>query len=123
MPKLPWTFSNSMPRVSMSGTLRPSAQSAQRIQPAIDCRRSSAGRDHVLAVGDEFVFSEALDGEGGVLDGPVPRQEVAQVVTVAAQRRRREVVTRQAGQEGRHPARFGGDSLGCMYCTQSHPPR
>src|SRR5665213_3952411 len=115
MPKLPWTFSNSMPRVSMSGTLRPSAQSAQRIQPAIDCRRSSAGRDHVLAVGDEFVFSEALDGEGGVLDGPVPRQEVAQVVTVAAQRRRREVVTRQAGQEGRHPARFGGASLGCMY--------
>ena len=56
------------------------AQPAQRIQPAIDCRWSLAGCDHVLAVGDEFVFSEAFDGEGAVLDGPVPRQEVAQVV-------------------------------------------
>ena len=47
---------------------------------------------------------------GAVLDGPVPGQEMTQVVAIAAQGRRREVVTRQAGEEGDHPARFGGRS-------------
>ena len=53
----------------------------------------------------------------------VPGEEMAQIVAVAAQGRRREVVMRQAGEERCHPARFGGDRLGCLYCTQSHPPR
>ena len=37
--------------------------------------------------------------KGAVLDAAVPGEEVAQVVAVAAQGRRREVVTRQAGEE------------------------
>ena len=77
----------------------------------------------MLAVGDEFVFGETLDGEDAVLDGLMPREEMAQVVAVAAQGRRREIVLRQAGEERRHPARLAGDHLGCWYCTQSHPPR
>ena len=35
----------------------------------------------------------------------------------------REVVMRQTGEERCHPTRIGGDCLGCMYCTQSHPLR
>jgi hypothetical protein len=37
---------------------------------------------------------------------------------VAAQGCRREIVARQAGEEGHHPARFAGDRLGRLYCTQ-----
>ena len=108
-----------------AGALCPAAQPAQRIQAAIDGRRSPAGRDHVLAVGDEFVFSEAFDGEGVVLDGPVPRQEVAQVITVATQRCPAARSSAAPAWPGRVSSsfRFGGDRLGCMYCTQSHPPR
>jgi hypothetical protein len=76
----------------------------------------------VLAVGNDFVLGEAFDGERAVLDTPVPRKEMAKIITVAAQCRRREVVMRQTGEESRHPIRFGGDRLGCLYCTQSHPP-
>ena len=82
-----------------------------------------ARRDHVLAVGDELVLGEAFDGEGAVLNTPVPRKEVAKVISVSAQGCRREVVTRQTGEESRHPTRFGDDRLGCLYCTQSRPPR
>jgi hypothetical protein len=77
----------------------------------------------MLAVGNEFVLGEAFDGEDAILHTPVPREEVAKVITVSAQGCRREVVTRQTGEESRHPIRFGGDRLGCLYCTQSHPPR
>jgi len=41
----------------------------------------------VLAVGDEFVFGETLDGEDAVLDSLMPREEMASVVVVAAQGR------------------------------------
>ena len=64
------------------------------------------GGDHVLTVGDQFVFSEPFEGEGAVLDRAVPGQEMAQVVAVAAQGCRCEVVTRQAGEKGRHPSWF-----------------
>jgi hypothetical protein len=77
----------------------------------------------MLAVGDELVLDEAFDGEGAVLNTPVPREEVAKVITVSAQGCRREVVTRQTGEESRHPIRFGDVRLGCLYCTQCHPPR
>ena len=77
----------------------------------------------MLAVGDEIVLGEAFDGEGAVLNTPVPREEVAKVITVSAQGCRREVVPRQTGEERRHPVRLGEDRLGCLYCTQSHPPR
>jgi len=76
----------------------------------------------MLAVGDEFVFGETLDGEAVVLDAAVPGQEMPQIVPVAAQGRRREVVTRQAVEERRHPAGLGSDCPGCLYCTQCHPP-
>jgi hypothetical protein len=39
--------------------------------------------------------------------------------TVAAQCRQREVVTRQIGEESRHPTRFGGNHIGRLYCTQT----
>jgi hypothetical protein len=45
----------------------------------------------VLTVGDQFVFSEPLEGKGAVLDRAVPGQEMAQVVAVAAQGCRCEV--------------------------------
>ena len=61
--------------------------------------------------------------EGAVLDRPVPGEEVAQVVAVAAQRRRREVVTRQAGQERRHPARFARRSASAACIARKVIPR
>jgi hypothetical protein len=27
------------------------------------------------------------------------------------------------GDKSRHSIRFGDDRFGCLYCTQSHPPR
>ena len=54
----------------------------------------------MLAIGDEFVFGEALEGERAVLDALVPGEEMTQIVAIAAQGRRREVVTRQTGSSG-----------------------
>ena len=49
-----------------AGALCPAAQPAQRIQAAIDGRRSPAGRDHVLAGRVVSSYSsEAFDGEKG----------------------------------------------------------
>ena len=107
-----------------AGPARPSAQPAQGVQPAIDRGGPPTGGDHVLAVGDQFVFGEPLDGEGAVLHRAVPGEEVAQIVAVTAQGGRREVVARQAGEEGRHPSRLArGIDCRCLYCTQSQPPR
>ena len=62
----------------------PTAQPAQRIQPAIDRGRPPAGRDHMLPVGDQIVLGKRLDGERGILDASVPGQEMVQIVTVTA---------------------------------------
>ncbi len=48
-------------------------------------------------------------------------EEITQIVAIAAQGRRREVVTRQAGEERRHPARFAGDRLGRLYARRVIP--
>ncbi len=107
-----------------SSSLRPSAQPAQGIQPTVDRGGPSPGSDHVLAVGDELVLGEPLEGEGAVLDGAVPSEEMTQIVAIAAPGRRCQVVARQAGEEGRHPSCLARRSrLRHMYCTQSHPPR
>ena len=84
------------------------------------------GGDHVLAVGDQLERGEAVERERVRLDRGVPGEEVPQIVPIAAQRRRREVLARQAIKERHHPGRvvyrraLGGH---CLYCTQCVPPR
>src|SRR5258708_3285791 len=73
-----------------AGAAAPTAPPAQGVQAAIDGPGAPAGGNHVLAVGDEFVFGKALDDEGAGLDALLPGEEMPQIVAVAAQGRRRE---------------------------------
>ena len=90
-----------------AGPARPSAQSAQRFQPAVNRGRPPTGGDHVLPIGDQVMLSEILDDEGPVLDRTAPGDEMAKIVAVTSHGCRREIVPLQTEQEGRHPFRLG----------------
>lgn len=53
---------------------------------------------------------------GAVLGTPVPSEEVPQVIAVAAQGGRRQIVARQAREERSHPDRLDGVHACRMYC-------
>ncbi len=107
-----------------AGAARPAAEPAQGVEPAVDRGGPEASGAHVLTVGGQLVPGQVLKDERAVMDCAVPGGEVVQVVAVAAQRRRRQVIARQAGEERRHPAWLAGCVGGrCAYCTQCHPPR
>ncbi len=108
-----------------AGAARPPAQAAQGIQAPVDRGGAPPGGDHVLAVGDQLELGEAVEREPIRLDHGAPGEEVPQIVAIAAQRRRREVLTCQAVKERHHPGRVAyRQTLGrrCLYCTQCDPP-
>ena len=72
--------------------LRPAAQPAQRIQPAIDRGRPPPGRDHVLPVRNQIAAGKPLEGGWTILDALAPGKEVLKVVAVPAKRGAGEVV-------------------------------
>ncbi|MGB7973452.1 MAG: hypothetical protein WCF81_03680 [Roseiarcus sp.] len=109
-----------------AGAACPSAQAAQGIEAPVDRGGTPSGRDHVLAVGDQFERGEVIEGERVRLDRGVPGEEVPQIVAVAAQCCRGEVLACQAIQEQRHPGRVAyrrRRSERRSYCTQCDPPR
>ena len=92
------------------------------VEPAVDRGGPEASGTHVLAVGGQLVPGQVLKDERAIMDRAVPGDEVARVVAVAAQCRRRQITARQAGEERRHPAWLTRSIGGrCAYCTQSRP--
>ncbi len=109
-----------------AASMRPSAELTQCFQAAIDCRRPATSGNHLLAVSDQVVLGEPARLERPVLQALMPAQKVAEIVPVAPQRRRRQVLPRQTGEKPRQPRRIIRQRQRprrCLYCTQCHPPR
>ena len=106
-----------------AGDAGPAAQPAQRVESAVNGGGAAADSEQVLAIGDQVVFAEALQREAAILNAGVPGEKMAQVIAVAATRRRRDIGARQLGEEGDQPGRVGRRRpRQRLYCTQCHPP-
>lgn len=86
--------------------LGPSAKTAQGIKPPVHRSWAIAGGDHRLTVSDQVEFAQLFDAAATVVRR-MPKEEMPQIVAVAAHGRLGTILAAETVDEPQHPVRIG----------------